>query len=1038
MRCPEPDTINAFVEGRLGTTAKDRLEEHLDGCESCRRLVADLIRTSSSAEEGSENWLRQTGPLEAGDRIGRFIVLEGIGEGGMGAVYSAYDPELDRKIALKVVRPEVSARCSAQVRARTMREAQALARLAHPNVVGVFDVQEWDKSVVIAMEIVEGRDLKKWLAEAPRSWREILEMFVSAGKGLAAAHEVGLVHRDFKPTNVCVGVDGRPRVVDFGLARGHLERDSAPDASASQTIADSPFDLQLTRTGALLGTPEYMAPEQRKGSSVAPAADVYSFCLSLLDALEFRFCLQSATNRRDISRATRALPWSARSRVGAILRRGLSEQPSDRFATMSQVVERLAKVPAIPRIARRFALAVLLGLLLVGVAGFIYLEWRERTRRDLVQAATTAYEAGRFFDATETLAELYQRDPDSLTARFLLPRALSRGPQAPRFEGRLPSEIWRLALSSDGRTLAISSGNTVQLWGVDAGKQFAELGPADEIGFGLVLSPDTSMLLTSGWDNNFGLWRIRDKKILCQGKMTTGLYGFSFDGRYFMTYEQNPDPAVSIRDSRTCEEVMAVTGKVGVPAFAHTEYRVAIAYMDHSLSMWDVESGEMLWRSKGHEDVIANIGFAKDDGMVLSSAGDETVRVWDAHTGEQQAVLRDETGDHLWRVQFDRNGRPIGAGRTGFLTVWPVLPRQLDALMSWSPLFRFQPWPAERVTYSSAEKKNIFAMASGKKFRIYEMPDADSRALMNVPSLNGTSSIAFHPSGAVVAVGTLDVTRSKYLTLWDLNRSMKKTVLADAFLMTYSNEGDRLLTIEFIVSSSEALLWSAQGERIAALRHPGIFDGAFSPNGREVATIADDGTLRMWSSSTGHLVRVFRPDEETPERYPSAIAFTTDGRHLVVASDETGAVYLRDRITGRPVGQVGRHGVAVEKLIPSPSGELVLSSGSDGSVVLWRIRDGERVATLPHRGRVPSASFHPTEKLIATACSDGHARVWDFKTGEVVMKFASNGYAVQFSPDGTYLAVSDETGVRLHQVVAEQRSPETVAKIVEEMRKLID
>src|SRR3954466_9495293 len=158
--------------------------------------------------------------LVRGSSIGRFIVLAMVGRGGMGEVYAAYDPEMDRKVAVKLLRVKPGNGVSRhEGRQRTLREAQAIARLSHPNVVVVFDVGTLQDQVFIAMEFVEGNTVTYWLQAAPRSWQDVLKVFMAAGRGLAAAHAKGLVHRDFKPDNVMVGRDNQVRVMDFGLAR---------------------------------------------------------------------------------------------------------------------------------------------------------------------------------------------------------------------------------------------------------------------------------------------------------------------------------------------------------------------------------------------------------------------------------------------------------------------------------------------------------------------------------------------------------------------------------------------------------------------------------------------------------------------------------------------------------------------------------------------------------------------------------------------------------------------------------------------------
>ena len=194
-------------------------------------------------------------------RIGRFTVLAGLGEGGMGIVYSAYDDQLDRKVAVKVLRGDTMRR-DPQARERLLREAQAMARVSHPNIVTVHEVGAQDGEIFIAMEFIRGHSLGGWLQLSPRSWREVIGALLQAGRGLAAAHAAGLIHRDFKPANVLVATDGVVKVLDFGLARA-VDSPSPEALAPLRTTNSTSLDTALTRTGTVLGTPAYMAPERR-------------------------------------------------------------------------------------------------------------------------------------------------------------------------------------------------------------------------------------------------------------------------------------------------------------------------------------------------------------------------------------------------------------------------------------------------------------------------------------------------------------------------------------------------------------------------------------------------------------------------------------------------------------------------------------------------------------------------------------------------------------------------------------------------------
>jgi len=281
--CLDESLVVAFLRGTLLPATRDQAEAHVAACSACADLVtwaaADIAATASRAP-GSEG-RPFVGALTPGSRVGRYQILGAVGRGGMGEVYAAYHPELDRRIALKVVNE--SGTSTDERRTRLLREARAIARLSHPNVVAVHDAGTMGDRVFIAMEFVDGHTVDKWLQAAPRTWQQVLDVFVAAGRGLAAAHTAGIVHRDFKPQNVMIGKDGVVRVMDFGLAR-LLNEDSG--VAHEGGIVDRPPPTGIvTKTGALLGTPAYMSPEQARGGAVDARSDQYSFCVALREAL---------------------------------------------------------------------------------------------------------------------------------------------------------------------------------------------------------------------------------------------------------------------------------------------------------------------------------------------------------------------------------------------------------------------------------------------------------------------------------------------------------------------------------------------------------------------------------------------------------------------------------------------------------------------------------------------------------------------------------------------------------------------------------
>lgn len=329
--CPDENVLVRFARGESDDGEVALVEEHLDGCDGCRRAVA-AAATDETLPASSG-----TRVLEAGTRLGRYEVEKLIGVGGMGVVYAGHDVTLARRVALKRLHGDDPA-----AQHRLLREAQSMARLSHPNVVNVFELGEATEGRFLAMELVDGVTLGEWLKRGqPAS--AVLDRFVEAGRGLAAAHAAGVVHRDFKPANVLVGADGRARVTDFGLSR---PLEGAPQSGASALV---------TQLGALVGTLAYMAPEQLRGEAADARSDQFSFCLALAEALGGSRPFDGATREARLAALGRPPAFGAGvpRRIRPVLARGLALDPSSRFPDLGALLQRLARArsPRGPRVA---------------------------------------------------------------------------------------------------------------------------------------------------------------------------------------------------------------------------------------------------------------------------------------------------------------------------------------------------------------------------------------------------------------------------------------------------------------------------------------------------------------------------------------------------------------------------------------------------------------------------------------------------------------------------------------------------------------
>ncbi len=383
MTCPSNESIDEFVEGTLAGDALSSFEEHMDACTSCREVVSALVRLreETPAKVPSEPEVVQ-GVVEqtAWSLPDRYQLISLLGRGAMGAVFLAEDRTLRRKVALKMMRPQRYGEALAEgSQERFMREARNMAQVSHRNVVAVHDYGYHEGHAFIAMEYIEGQSLREWLASATRTVAEIVAILREAGEGLVAAHAAGLIHRDFKADNVLVGSDGRVLISDFGLSRD----DEGSEAGRDPTV-------KLTKTGVLIGTPRYMAPEQHVGGVADEASDQYAYAATFYEALAGRAPFAANSHRSlvadKLANRLAPLPMTIPRTVRAAISQGLQADAALRFSSVSEFLIR-SELPRRWLPGRASAAA----LVLVSSAVFGVLVWSQfANNHRTVQAPTKA------------------------------------------------------------------------------------------------------------------------------------------------------------------------------------------------------------------------------------------------------------------------------------------------------------------------------------------------------------------------------------------------------------------------------------------------------------------------------------------------------------------------------------------------------------------------------------------------------------------------------------------------------------------------
>jgi len=992
------------------------------------------VRTEGSAPE-----------LPAGAIPGYRIRRE-IHRGGQGVVYLAVQESTRREVAIKVLAG--GAWSAPHERARFTREVEILGSLRHPNIVSVHDGGTSGGFPWFAMDYVPGQPLDVYMASGTRTVRETLELFAVIAEAVEAAHVRGILHRDLKPSNVRIDPDGRPHVLDFGLAK------PLPRAGDAGT---------MTVTGQFVGSLPWASPEQTGDDpgSIDLRSDVYSLGVVLYQMLTGRFPYEVVGNLLDvIANVRRASPVPPRrlrpeldDDVETILLKCLAKERERRYQTAGELARDvrawlegrpiqakrdsagyvLRKLLARYRVAVGFAVAgvVALGLGLVVALRLLATASAERKRAEEANVATLAAKGQVEVERERLERSLYFNRV--LLARYALRE--DNGERAQELLAECPEELrgfeWDhlrwcsdrslLALGHEGATVDIArfspdgvwvatgaADGAVRVFHATSGYRRHRLEGHEGTVAALAWAPDGSRLYTAGEDGTLRAWEPSEGVAL--GTLAAGPAAFralsvGMDGATLAV----GDAVGRVRVLRSSDgEVLLehepAAGTIGALAFAVDGRHLFVGLDDGRIEL-RLSSGEVERVFMGHGSRVTSLASSPDGSLLASGSIDGTARLWHAWTGEEVRSLRAH-GNWVYGVAFDPYGRTLlTSGADHSPKLWDVATGRHEKTL------RGHAGRVFAVAFDVDGRRAVSASGDGTA-RVWDVAAAET-SRRYAGHASQVWCVAFRPDGERIASGSSDGT----VRIWDADdERVLPTVLRghreSVIQLAWTPDGLRLATAG---EDGTARIWDpASGVELRKLEGHGgwVYAIAFYPEGRRLLTGGGDGTLRVWDVERGVQLAASEPSE----RPVFGASLSPDGRWVATTS-RAGSIRIHDAETLAAAAEVRGHERTTFSSAWSPDSSLLATAGFDGSIVLWSVgADGEprSLRTLRgHRNGVRCVAYSPDGARIASGGWDATVRLWDVRTGAETAELVDHADRVDgvaFSPDGTRIASSSLDG----------------------------